>query len=58
MLTESIQHSLYVSEQPLFVLLLDAKSAYDKVVWECSVKNAYLAGSTGQGLLYKLCNNL
>ena len=52
LLTESIQYSLHVSKRPLFVLLLDAKSAYDKVVRECAVKNAYLAGSSGHGLLY------
>ena len=52
LLTESIQHSLHVAKQPLFVLLLDAKSAFDKVVRECAVRNAYLAGTTGQGLLY------
>ena len=34
------------------MLLLDAKSAYDKVVRECAIRSAYLAGSTGHGLLY------
>ena len=52
MLTECIQHSLHVTKTPLYALLLDAKSAYDKVVKECAVKNAYLAGSKGHGLLY------
>ena len=52
LLTESIHHSLLVSKKPLFVLMLDAKSAFDKVVRECAVRNAYLAGTTGQGLLY------
>ena len=52
LLTETIQHSLHVAKQPLFVLLLDAKSAFDKVVRECAVRNAYLAGTTGHGLLY------
>ena len=52
MLTEAIHHSLHVTKRPLFVLLLDAKSAFDKVVRECAIKNAYLAGSSGHGLLY------
>ena len=52
LLTECIQHSLYAVKKPAFVLLLDAKSAFDKVVRECAVRNAYLAGTTDQALLY------
>ena len=52
MLTESIQHSIHVAKKPLFVLLLDAKSAFDKVVRECAIRSAYLAGTHGHGLLY------
>jgi hypothetical protein len=33
-------------------LLLDAKSAFDKVVRECAIRNAYLAGTTDKALLY------
>jgi hypothetical protein len=43
----SIQHSLLISKN-----VLDAKSAFDKVVREYAIRNVYLAGSTGQGLLY------
>ena len=52
LLTECIQHSLYSAKRPAYVLLLDAKSAFDKVVRECAVRNAYLAGTTDQALLY------
>ena len=52
LLTECIQHSLFTVKKPAFVLLLDAKSAFDKVVRECAVRNAYLAGTTDQALLY------
>ena len=52
LLTESIQHSLFVTMKPLFVLLLDAMSAFDKVVRECAIRNAYLAGTSGHSLLY------
>ena len=52
LLTESIQHSIHVLKKPLFVLLLDAKSAFDKVVRECAIRNAYLAGTKDHGLLY------
>ena len=45
LLTESVQYSLYRAKLPVFVLLLDAKSAFDKVVPECAVRNAYLAGT-------------
>ena len=52
MLTETIQHSLHVAKKQVFVLFLDAKSAFDKVLRECVVKNAYLTGTDGHGLLY------
>ena len=42
MLTEAIHHSLHITKKPVFVLLLDAKSAFDKVVRECAIKNACL----------------
>ena len=52
LLTEAVQHSLHTARLPVYVLLLDAKSAFDKVVLECAVRNAYLAGTRDQGLLY------
>ena len=52
LLTETVQHSLFTAMRPLFVLLLDAKSAFDKILAEFIIKNAFLAGSRGQGLLY------
>ena len=52
LLTECIQHSIYKSKKPVFILLLDAKSAFDMVVRECAVRNAYLAGTTDKSLLY------
>ena len=52
LLTECIQFSLYSSKTPLFVIMLDAKSAFDKILREFIVKNAFLAGSRGQGLVY------
>ena len=52
LLTECIQNSIHVSKKPIFVLLLDAESAFDKIVRECAVRNAYLAGTTDKALLY------
>ena len=52
LLTESVQHSLFVLLKPLFNILIDAKSAFDKLVRECVIRNAYLAGTRGHSLLY------
>ena len=52
LLTESIQRSMYVTKSPVFVLILDAKSAFDKIIKEFIIRNAFLAGTHGQALLY------
>ena len=52
LLTECVQFSLHSRRTPLFVIMLDAKSAFDKILKEFIVKNAFLAGSRGQGLVY------
>ena len=52
LLTETIQHSLYVSKQPVYVLLLDAQSAFDRILRELCIRAAFLAGSHGQGLIF------
>jgi hypothetical protein len=52
LLTETVQYSLYVAEELVFVLLLDAMSAFDKILREICVREAFLAGSKGEGLVY------
>ena len=52
LLTETIQHSLYVSKQPVYVLLLDAQSAFDRILRILCIRAAFLAGSHGQGLIF------
>ena len=52
LVTETIQHSLYNLKEPLFMLLLDARSAFDTVVTKFLVRNLYLTGMTGSSLLY------
>ena len=52
LLTEAIQHSTFTLKQPLYCLFLDAKSAYDKILTESVIKQAYLAGTQDHGLLY------
>ena len=49
--TECIQYSLHTERKPLYALLLDAKSAFDKIVRECAIRNAYLAGTSDEDLL-------
>ena len=52
LLTEVIQHSVHSSNKPVYILYLDAKSAYDRVVREILVRNLSLSGTNGQSLLF------
>ena len=52
LVTECIQYSLYHLKQPVFILLLDARSAFDVVLKELLVKNLFLSGTSGDTLLY------
>ena len=52
MLTESINHSLFVQKQPAYLLFLDAQSAFDIVLRELLVKNLFNIGTNGHTLLY------
>ena len=52
LLTETIQHSLHTLVQPLYVLYLDARSAFDRVVIELLVRNLYFSGTGGHQLLF------
>ena len=51
LLTETIQHSLHTSKRPVYVLYLDAKSAFVLVLWQFLIKNLYVYGLRGQGLV-------
>ena len=50
--SETIQHSLFINKKPVYALLLDAMSAYDKIVRQCALRSAFLANTCDQGLLY------
>ena len=52
LLTETIQHSLYTLNEPIFILLLDAQSAFDVVLSELLVKNLFHCSTDGQALIY------
>ena len=50
-LTEVIQHSVNTLAQPIFVVFLDAKSAFDLVLKEFLVNNLYDYGINDQGII-------
>ena len=50
-LTETIQFSLNTLSRPAYVIYLDAKSAYDRVLWQFLIRNLYQLGIKDQGLL-------
>ena len=52
LLTETIQHSIYHAKRPIFVIFLDAKSAFDVVVRQNAIVNAYKAGTDDKSLIY------
>lgn len=52
LLTEAIQHCLFKAKHSIFVLLLDAKSAFDIVIRQNAIVEAFKAGTTDQGLIY------
>jgi hypothetical protein len=52
LLTETIQHSLYTLKLPVFVLYLDAQSAFDVVLSELLVRNLFNCNTSGHSLLY------
>ena len=52
LLTETIQHSLYSLQEPIYVLYLDAKSAFDNVLREILIRNLFNCGTFGHSLIY------
>ena len=52
LLTETIQHSLHYLKQPIFILYLDAKSAFDVVLKELLIKNLFRSNTEGHSLIY------
>ena len=51
LVTEVIQYSLNVNKKPMYILFLDAKSAFDLVIREFLVANLYQYGIRDQGLI-------
>ena len=55
LVTELIQHSLYTADQPVYFLVLDAESAYDRCLRQVLCTELFMTGITGSALL--LLNN-
>ena len=51
-ITEATQYSMHRSKEQLFLLFLDAKSAFDNVVTPYLIRQAYLSGMEGNSILY------
>ena len=51
LLTEVIQYSLYTSHQPLYLLSLDAQSAFDRCLRQVLVSELYKAGMPAAAIL-------
>ena len=51
MITEVVQYSLNVLDQPLYLLVLDAQSAFDRCLREILCAELFKAGMTGSALL-------
>ena len=52
LVTEAIQHSKYNSRKPIFLLFLDAKSAFDTVNIPYLIRSLYQSGMECQSVLY------
>ena len=50
--TEVIQYSLYVSSKPVFILVLDAQSAFDRCLHEILCSELYKAGVGHSAIMY------
>ena len=53
LLTESLNFSLYSAKKPVYILLLDAKSAFDMISRENIIVKAFKVGTCNQALLYR-----
>ena len=61
LITEAVQTSRFVLKQPIFILFIDARSAFDNVVTPYLVRQLYMSGMEGNSLLYldnRLTNRL
>ena len=55
LITELVQYSLNIADQPVYLLVLDAQSAYDRCLRQILCTELFMSGMTGSALL--LINN-
>ena len=52
LITEVVQHSLHVKDKPVFLLFLDAQSAFDRCLRQILVNELYKAGIDGAAITF------
>ena len=52
LVTEVVQHSVHTSKEPAYLLFLDAKSAFDRVLPELLIRSLYIAGMDGNSTVF------
>ena len=52
LVTEAVQQSLYSHHKPIFLLFLDARSAFDSVVISFLIRTLYFSGMQGNSINY------
>ena len=52
LVTEVIQHSVHTLREPAYLLFLDAKSAFDRVLPELLIRSMYVAGMDGNSTVF------
>ena len=52
LVTETIQQSLHQLHKPIFLLFLDARSAFDRVIVSFLIRNFFLIGMNDKSLIY------
>ena len=50
--TETIQYSLFKSDKPIFLLMVDAQRAFDNVLLQILVRSLFLTGITDSSLCF------
>jgi len=48
----TLRHALHTNNAPLFALFLDAKSCFDKILFESVIVEAYRTGTNDQALIH------
>ena len=52
LITEAVQYLMFRIKQPIFLLFLDARSAFDNVIISYLVRQLFMSGMEGNSMLY------